>query len=238
VSKRVDVRNRTDECNRNGPEDDKYGDHSGSGKAANDSLPPLDPQVLPDDFVWSHTGEARGHVEDLVMGQTLVSSLSFGESGEFDKDGADLLGIVRSVLGLEFGDLWNESLELGAAPVDGVDLLANKRLQTVGWTVLFGDPLASYIARLDGGSVRVALRGTLLVVLLFRLETLAVGGANEFGLCTLQLHGSLVALLDKVVQLLGVTGNPNALDSGTEHSANGGLLEVRSWNRCKQDGPG
>ena len=82
----IDVRNGTDKGDRNGPEDDENSDHSGSREAANDSLPPLDSEVLPDDFAWSHTSVARGHVEDLVMSQTLIGGLGLSESGEFDED--------------------------------------------------------------------------------------------------------------------------------------------------------
>jgi len=142
------------------------------------------------------------------------------------------------VFGLELADLGDELLELGAAPVDSVDLLANERLQSVGWAVLLGDPSTSNIARLDSSGVRVALSSSLLVVFLFSLEAFAVCSANEFGFGALESHGSLVTPVDEVVELFGIAGNPNALDGVTKRPAKNGLVQVIVRNGGEEDSPG
>lgn len=69
------------------------------------------------------------------MCKTLIGGLGFLLIVEFDKDGADKFAFPSAVAVLHRGDFGNQTLELGPAPIDGIDLFANQELETMSGTV-------------------------------------------------------------------------------------------------------
>lgn len=132
----VDVGDGTDKSNGDGPEDDEDADKTDHDDLAEDTLPPLDVEVTPDDFGRCHASETRLHVQDVVVSQTLVGGLSIIDGSEFDESRSKLLCVSLLVRGLLLSDLRLQLLQLAARPVDCVDLLTDERLQTVDGTLL------------------------------------------------------------------------------------------------------
>ena len=63
----VDVRDGSHSCHGNGPENDEETDKGDGSDVPDDSFPPFDPEILPDDFVGVDANEAGTHVKGLVM---------------------------------------------------------------------------------------------------------------------------------------------------------------------------
>ena len=63
----IHVGNSTDERDRDGPEYDKNDDKGDRCSVSDDELPPLDPQIGPNDALWSHTDITGGHMQGLVV---------------------------------------------------------------------------------------------------------------------------------------------------------------------------
>lgn len=169
----------------------------------------------------------------------LESGLGVGLGEELDKDSIVLLVVSREPLSLSIVGLGNQLAKLLTAPFDSVDLLANetKGSKTVSRALLIGDPAGSKVSRLG---IRGS-RGSLLSVftrLLDEVDALLVDQLEKLDLSLLQLHGSLITLLDNLVQLLGVAWEPNVLDRVVEEGTNAGLIEVLLGNGCEEDGSG
>jgi hypothetical protein len=71
----VDLGDGTDESDWDRPEDDQSDDERNDNDLADNTLPPLDVQVAPKDLGRCHSGETGLHVQDVVVGQALVSGL-------------------------------------------------------------------------------------------------------------------------------------------------------------------
>ncbi|KFZ05692.1 hypothetical protein V501_08113, partial [Pseudogymnoascus sp. VKM F-4519 (FW-2642)] len=234
------VGDETNSCDGDSPEDDKRSDESLDRVTAGHLLPPGDAQGAPDDLVGVHSDVAGGHVQGLVVGQGLVCGLSGGLGEELDEDGVDgLIGAGLVLLARDLG-VGDQLLELLAAPVDGVDLGAEKaeEASAVGWALLGWEPAGG-----DGSGLGVGGGddGLLIVggtALLGGLEALLVGELDQLGLGAFESEGGLVALLDELVELLGVTGDPDVLDLVAEDLAELGLLEVHIGDGGEENSAG
>ena len=154
------------------------------------------------------------------MRKTLERSLGFRESFEFHKDRVELLAVVSPLVSLHSVDLRDESLKLGAAPIDGVDLLANQWLQFVGWSILRVDVLS----RCSAASLHDL--GSRALAFLLSLHSIAIGGLNKLCLGCFELHCSLVSLVDFLFKLLGVGCEPDAADLRAEHSFELSFIQI------------
>lgn len=167
------------------------------------------------------------------MGNDLESGLSIGLGVELDEDSAGGLEVAGAPVSLGSLGQGKNPLELGTTPLDGVNLLSEetKGSKTVSRTHLGRNP-AGGIASLD---IAGAFGGSGSLV---GLEVLLVGSFEELDLSLLQLHGNLVALLDELVQVLGVTSNPDVLDGVAEGLANASLVEILLGDGGEQHGAG
>lgn len=130
--KTVDVRDRSYSCHRNGPEDDECADKGDGHDVSDDTFPPFDPEILPDDFVGVDADKAGAHVQGLVMGcvvqrsehkpsscsaegltNHLICRLRVRLGIELCKDGADKFCFSGTVSGSVCFDLWKQALKLG-----------------------------------------------------------------------------------------------------------------------------
>ncbi|KFZ14047.1 hypothetical protein V502_06294 [Pseudogymnoascus sp. VKM F-4520 (FW-2644)] len=229
----------TDSGDGDGPEDDQSSDESLDRVTADHLLPPRDFQGAPDDLVGVHSNVAGGHVQGLVVRQRLVGTLGGGLGAELNEDGVDgligtsLVGLARN---LGVGD---QLLELLAAPVDGVDLCAEEaeEASAVRWALLGWEPAGSNGSRLgiSGSDNGLLVIGS---ALLEGLEALLVGELDQLGLGALEPVGSLVALLDKLVKGLGISGDPDVLDLVAKDLAELGLIEVGIGDGGEEHGAG
>jgi hypothetical protein len=81
----VDLGNSTNGSDWDCPENDESDDERNDNDLADNTLPPLDVQVAPDDLGRCHSSITGLHVQDVVMGQALVCSLRFVHRGELNK---------------------------------------------------------------------------------------------------------------------------------------------------------
>ena len=173
-------------------------------------------QVVPNNLLWEHTELTGGH-----LGVGLGLSLLHHQPGilgralgiEFQEDGTHELSLALPVLVLLGLDLGNELSQVLASVCDGVDLLANEKLEAVGGAVL-------WVAKLVN-----AFSGLVRLLSLARLHAVQVGIAGKLNLAIFKLQCGSVAVLDQLLQLLAVGGNPCVLHAG-EHLEEGGLGEV------------
>lgn len=161
----------------------------------------------------------------------MISGLGVSLVVKLHEHGRDELRIAGSVLGLEFFNLRAEALDLGSRPVDGINLLTDDHLETVGGSVGGFHPTAGDGAGLIIGFSAHGLQGNRIVVgVALFLEGLAAGSIrhdDELGLGRLELHGGVVAFLDLVLQLLRVGGQPHILDLlDAEHPADPVAVQV------------
>lgn len=169
------------------------------------------------------------------MSKHLVGVLGLGLSVELDENARDLLvsAGLESLLGAV--DLRDQALQLGSAPVDRVDLLANqsKESQAVGRSLLSRNPSCRQTSRL--GINRGGLCALMGATLLDGLEAFTIGGLDELDLGLLELHGDLVALLDEIINLFGVASDPDVLDGISKHLAELALVHVYLGDRGEKD---
>ena len=107
----------------------------------------------------------------------------------------------------------------------------------MGWTLLWSDPASGHGARFGIGSSV----GDFLVVWVSALHGLGArldGSLDKLGLSLLEAESSLVALLDKLVNVIGLAGDPDPLDLLAKHLAKLVLIKVRRWYRCEKNGAG
>ena len=208
---------------------------------ADNDLPPREGQVLPDDLTRLDADGLGIHVQGFVVGYGLVGELGFALGFELDKDGADLLVVARPPVSLSLVNLGNQSLQLRAAPFDGVDLFANEAQGTeaVVRALLIRDPARSNVARLDIAILGVGGGGAfgLNLSLLLSLGTSLVDELQETDLALFQLHGGFISLLHQVVELVRLAADPDPLDSA-EHASDTLLIVVLIRNRREQNGAG
>ena len=231
-----DLADDTDDADGDGPEDDHGRDEAQDGEAADDALPPGDLERRPYDLGRGHADILGRHVQGLVVREHLVGSLGVRLLVELDKDGANVLAGAGAVVGLGRLDEWQEALQLRAAPVDRVDLLTDEAEQTgaVRGPLLAGDPARRHAARL-GIKGRRGLLG-LGTAFLEGLEALAVGGLDELALGLFEAHGHLVALLDQLLQLLGVGRDPDIAHRTLKDLAQARLVKVGCRHRGEEHG--
>ncbi|GJD00775.1 hypothetical protein ColKHC_09600 [Colletotrichum higginsianum] len=228
------LRDDTDKGDGDGPEDDEGGDEGDDGVSPDDLLPPRDTEGLPDDLGGLDSDVLGRHLKGLVMGRDLERGLSIRLGVKLGEDSGDLLVLPGTVVGLGSIDGGDQALKLGAAPFDCVDLSADETQQAeaVGRTLLLGDPASSGIARLG------VLGGRGLVgrcAVLDSLEARGVGELDKLDLGLFELHGNLVALLDELVELLGVAGDPDPLDRLAEELLELGLVQVGVGDRSEEN---
>ena len=173
------------------------------------------------------------------MGKTLICCLRFSLGIKLNEDSADEFAFsctVRRLLGINHG---NQALEFGSAPVDSVDLLANQEFEAVSRSLFRLDPTSGYGARLAINTVVGEFSPFLLVAtFLGLLETSLIRHGDKLGLCTFELHGSLVALFDEIFNLFAIVGNPEVLDLLPKHTAQLSLIEVIFRHSGEKDRPG
>lgn len=224
----VDLGDSTNESDWNCPEDNECDDKCNNDDLADDTLPPLDVQVAPKNFGWCHSSETGLHVQDVVMGQTLIRGLRIIHCRELDKGSSEQLSLPLLVCGLHLRDLRNEPLELAAAEVDGIHLLSDERLQTVDRALLGLEVAGRDGSRFGIGHGDLLKVGslTLLCGLLVGLQLVGVGSLDELGLGSLQLGVCTITLLDQILELLAVGGEPDAANGRTQHVAQLALAHV------------
>ena len=169
-------------------------------------------------------------MQGLVVGKCLVGSLGIRLVDKLDEDGIDGWVLPMAISRLSGVGVWNEALELLAAPVDGINLGAKEAelAKLVGWTLLWSDPASGHGARFGIGSSV----GDFLVVCVSPLHDLGArldGSLNKLGLGLLEAESSLVALLDELVNIICLAGDPDPLDLLAKHLAKLVLIQVRRW---------
>ena len=229
-----DVRDKTDECDRNSPEDDQSSDESKDCNSANDSLPPRNLQCLPNDLIGIDADVAWRHMEGLVVRQRLESSLGIRLTSELDEDASNLGGLSGQIACLCGFSLRNQGLQSSTAPIDCVDLLAiqAKLAELVCRTLLLGHPASRERSRFS-----ITCFNWWLVVtssFLDGLQSLSISKLNQFHFTSLENLCSLVAFLNQLIDLGGVRSDPNIFDCRTENCSELGLVEVVLGNRCEE----
>lgn len=233
----VDVADGTDKGDGNGPEDDHGRDEGDDDIAADHSLPPRNRERLPDNLAGTDADGPRRHLEPLVVGEDLGGALGIGLGAELDKDTGNLLEAAGAVLGLNVLGGGDETLELGAAPVDRVHLVADEpqRAEAMRGALLEGNPAGRNASRFGvEGRRRAGFVGR---------PALGDGGLaglvrepDELDLGLFQAHGDLVALLHHLVDGLGVARDPDVLDRRAKDLAKPGLVEIVVRDRREEDG--
>lgn len=108
----------------------------------------------------------------------------------------------------------------------------------MGWAFLVGNPAGSNAPRFSVterlGGIGICGRSALLD----GIETFLVRKLDQFDLGILKLVRDLITLLDRLVQFLGVAGDPDVLDSGSKNLAQLGLVEVGTGNRGEENSAG
>jgi hypothetical protein len=175
-------------------------------------------------------------LQRVVVGGDLVGCLGIGLVVELDEDGIDVLVVASSVVDLGCLGEGNQTLQLGSAPLDGVDLLSDKTKQTeaVMRALLIRD-----VSRSDVASLGIARRDSLLgaiATLLSGLDALFVDGLEQLDFGLLELHGNLVALLDQLVKLLGISSNPHILYGAAEELTDAGFVEELFGDAGEENG--
>ncbi|KAI6767358.1 hypothetical protein HG530_005367 [Fusarium avenaceum] len=211
----VDLGDNTDNSHRNSPEDDENSNDKGDNVSANDNLPPRELEALPDNLIRLDTDVSRSHLKSMMVSGGLVGSLSIRLSVEFNENSRVLLVVTRKPVALGLVGFGDQSLELLTAPFNGVNLLAN---ESKGASTVRRSLLAGNVAGGEVSSLRI--------------------GSGRLNLCLLELHRNFVAFLDDLVQVLGLTGDPNVLDRIVEESADAGLVKVVLGHRSEEDSTG
>ena len=225
----VNVGDETDECNRNSEEDDHDRNESGGSSPSHEMLSGLDAQISPHDFLGDNTellGRELGVGLGLPVLHHLPGVLGVALGVEFEENAANKLTLAVPVLVLLCLNLGEKLSKMRATVLDGVDLLADEELELVGWALLGVNPL--------GPVVDVA--GDIVLLALLSLEPVLVRIRLQLYLAILELESGLVAVLDELLQILGVGGDPGVLDTG-EHLEEGRLRE-RLGDVGKEDGAG
>ncbi|KAL2280480.1 hypothetical protein FJTKL_12471 [Diaporthe vaccinii] len=229
------VADDTDDAHGNSPEYDHDGDEANDSIPSDKLLPPRNGQRAPDNVLRGDANVGWGHSEACVVREDLVSRLSFGLALELDEHGGDLLVAARKISGLCSLCLGDKPGKLGAAPIDGVHLLADQTQKSGAMRrpLLLRDPSASDAAGL-GIQRRVS---TVCRCALGGLDTLLVGELDELDLGLFQPEGHLVSLLDQLLDFLDVAVDPDVLDRVSENLAQYPLLQVIVGNRGEENSP-
>lgn len=174
-----------------------------------------------------------------MVGKSLVGSLGIRLVDELDEDGVNSWVLAGAISRLSGIGIWDKMLELLSAPVDSINLGAKQAelAKLVGWALLWSDPASSHGARFGIGSSI----GDLLVVCVAALHGLGArfeGSLDELGLSLLEAESSLVALLDELVNVIGLACDPDPLDLLAKDLAKLVLIKVRRWHRCEKNGAG
>src|SRR5690606_13296282 len=133
---------------------------------------------------------------------------------------------------LEILDLWNQLGQMTSAPINSINLFADKRRQLVSRTIILRDESGSNAAALP---LRTQCLFIILSSLFTTLPPCLVCCLDEIDFSSLQLHHSLVALLHQLLNFLGVAVDPNARDI-IEDSEQGSLVETILWDASNKNG--
>ena len=115
---------------------------------------------------------------------------------------ANKIGLALPVLRLLGFDLGEKLSQVLTSVGDGVDLLADKELELVGWSLLWVDKLVDSLSALE------------CLLALFRLDAILIGVARKLDLCGFELESRVVAVLDELLKLLAVRCDPCVLHAG------------------------
>lgn len=145
--------NKTDDTDRDGPEDDEGGDEGVYGITADEELPPGNEQALPHNLGGLNADVAGRHLQGLVMGDGLESGLGIGLGEKLDEDSGGLLDVASNELGLGSVNGGDEPLQLLATPFNCINLLADETqgTKTVRGARLVGNPASSNVSGLRVG---------------------------------------------------------------------------------------
>lgn len=178
-------------------EDDHDSDEGGSDCPAGKVLHGLDAQIAPNNLLRHDTKLA---CLELLVGPGLAALhhlpgiLRMPLGVKLEEDGSDQVALAVPVFVLLLGDLGHELSEVRSSVLDSVNLLADQELELVCRSFLGVNPL---------GAIRYIAGDEVLLALLC-LDPVHVGFTQELVLAILQLHSSLVTVLNQVVQLLRV----------------------------------
>ena len=172
------------------------------------------------------------------MGKTLIRCLRLSLGIELDEDRADECAFSSTVCRLLGINQRNQALEFRSAPVDSVDLFANQKLEAVSRPLFRLNPTSGHRARFAINTVIGEFSPFLMVTsLLGLLQTSLDRHFDKLGLCSFELHGDRVALLDEVFNLIAVVGNPEVLYLFPKHMAQLSLIKVCFRYRGEKDRP-
>jgi hypothetical protein len=187
LGEKLNLRDDTNESDGNCEEDDAHTDESGRSQPSDPVLSGSNTQVVPHNLLGEHT-ELTGRHLRVGLGLPLLHQqpgiLSRPLGVEFQENSADELGLALPVLVLLGLDLGDELGQVLASVSDGVDLLADEELETVGRAVL------------GVGEVVDAFSGLVRFLSLLRLDAVQVGIAGELDFAVLELHGGVVPVVD------------------------------------------
>lgn len=134
-------------------------------------------------------------------------------------------------------------MQLGARPLNSIDLLAHKtkETKTVRRAFVVWDPSRGNVSSFG---IAITLVGGLLWLVLFAgsavllniLGTGLVDGFDQFNLCLFELHGGIIAITDRLVELGCVASDPHMLDSIWKHGAKASLVEIIGGHIGEEDG--
>ena len=176
-------------------------------------------------------------MKSLVMRQRLEGRLSIRLVSELNENTSDRLRLSLSVFCLRSCGSRDKLLQSLAGPVDRVNFLAvqTKFAELVGWSLLLRDPAGSKSTRF---SIALShwfwLCFRVSASLLDSLQSLLVGKLDKLDFGRFQDEGSLVTFLNELVDLGGVTSDPDASNSVTKDLSKLELVKIRLGNRCEE----
>lgn len=172
-----------------------------------------DAQVVPYDLLGENAELACRHF-GVRFGFPLLHQLPGVLRGplrvEFQEDSADEISLALPVFVLLRLNLGNELGQMLTSIGDGVDLFTNQELEAMGGAVLRVAKVVHTLSCFES------------LLSLLRLDAILVGIAGELDLAVLELHCGGVPIIDQLLQILAVGGDPGVLDA-RKHLEQGGL---------------
>ncbi|KAH3663826.1 hypothetical protein OGAPHI_005229 [Ogataea philodendri] len=221
----VDVRNETDNCDWDSPENDGQSqDSSGNGSLTRSSLS-SETGVFPNNVFWGRRSESSRVLKLLGVWNALVGSLQLQVASKLNEHGSGLF-VTIWVVQLLLVDLLVVVTNLIHTGSQKILLLTDEWNPSVlvGWQFLLRNVRGNFISWFWKWLILLHSLGS-------ELDSLS----DKLNKAAFELSRKLTSLLDKLLQLLSVSGVPN-VNSSREQSVESSLILDLFWKVVNEQG--